>query len=186
MKKYMKKILICLLALMLLCASAYAEEPLYAEDGWSYFGYSFGGITYAIPNDYEEWPPSAEEKAAGIITIGGNRDFTIQLRCFPPEAITYDGFVELVKNEPTAELSTRTVGDAEIIYYRNTSPSEYSELYGIALTGLDGMLYKISIFTGMDGTFGDDASVWEIAETIASTVRQQDFSDWPTQGAPEE
>ena len=179
----MRKTLVCLLALLLLCTSAYAEEPVPAPEGWFFFGYTFGGITYAVPGDYEAWPPSDEEKAAGIITVGGNRDFTIQLRCFPPEAITYDGFVARISAEPTAQMSTRMVGEAEIVFYRNTNPNERSELYGIALTGLDGLLYKISIFTGADGAFGEDARVWEIVDVLAPTVRQMDFSEWPPEGA---
>lgn len=46
------------------------------------------------------------------------------------------------------------------------------------MTGLDGLFYKISIFTGTDEAYGEDASVWKIAETVGQTARHQDFSDW--------
>ena len=77
--------------------------------------------------------------------------------------------------------------DLEILTYRNTAPGPSSELYGIAMTGLDGKLYKISIFTGADEAFGEDAPVWEIAERIAASARHQDFSEWglKSPGTPE-
>ena len=92
---------------------------------------------------------------------------------------------EMIEQERTAEISTRMDGDSEILLYRNTKPSASSELYGIALTGLDGLFYKISIFTGADEAFGDDAPVWSIAEAIGQTVMHQDFSEWGVEGAPD-
>ena len=76
-------------------------------------------------------------------------------------------------------------GDSEILTYRNTQPSASNELYGIAMTGLDGLFYKISIFTGTDEAYGEDAPVWQIAETVGQTARRQDFSDWDIEGAPQ-
>ncbi len=105
-------------------------------------------------------------------------DFTIQMRVFQPEELSYDDFKAIIEQESTAEVSTRTDNDSEILLYRNTRPNAYSELYGIAITGLDGLLYKISIFTGVDEVFGADAPVWAISETVAQTVRHQDFSEW--------
>jgi hypothetical protein len=64
-------------------------------------------------------------------------------------------------------------------------PNKDSELYGIALTGLDDLFYKISLFTGENGAFDEDAKVWKIAEVLASTVRQRDFSEWKLENSPE-
>lgn len=181
----MRKCLVWLIALILLCVSAYAEDLQPAPKGWVFLGYVFGGITYAVPDDYESWELGDEEKAAGIVALGGNADCTIQLRGIKPDVITYEDFVTLITQESSAQVSTRKVGEVEAVFYRNTEPSEGSELYGIALTGLDDLLYKISIFTGENGAFGEDAKVWKIAETLASTVQQRDFSEWGLESTPE-
>ena len=108
----------------------------------------------------------------------------MQMRVFQLEDLTFDAFKTMIESVSSAEILTRMDGDSEILVYCNTQPNAYSELYGIALTGLDGLFYKISIFTGVDEDYGQDAPVWEIAKTIAQTVRHQDFSEWGIEDAP--
>ena len=175
------RMIIALAAAMTLFACALAEnssEPKEENDGWQYAGYVYGGITFAIPGDYMDFGVSDADAARGCIMIGGNEKFTLQLRCFDPAAIDYAYFKAIIQQEPSSDWSVRTDGDLEILTYRNTAPGPSSELYGIAMTGLDGKLYKISIFTGADEAFGEDAPVWEIAERIAESARHQDFSEW--------
>ena len=179
----MKKQLIIILcaALLMMCAAcAHTEEqpPLLADDGWSYIGYTYGGVTFAVPRDYMSAGISAADAARGYIIMGGNRDFSIQLRVFQPYQLTYDEFKAMIGQVGTAETHTRMDGSMEILTYRNTAPNAYSELYGIAMTGLDGLFYKISIFTGDDGAYSPDAPVWEIAEVIAQSACHRDFSEW--------
>ena len=173
MKKSLSMLL--MLVLFMLCplyAIAESDAPLLAEDGWSYIGYSYGGITFA-------------DTANGYILIGGNDEFVLQMRVFQADELTYDEFKAMVEKTPSAESSVRVDGDSEILTYRNTQPSASNELYGIAMTGLDGLFYKISIFTGTDEAYGEDAPVWQIAETVGQTARHQDFSDWDIEGAPQ-
>ena len=92
--------------------------------------------------------------------------------------MTFGAFRDRMTEAGAADCATRAVEEAEVFTYRNPVPSAYAELYGIALTGLDGRLYKISIFTGDSGRFDGDAPVWKIAGVIARTVRIQDFSEW--------
>ena len=185
------RMIIALAAAMTLFACALAEnssEPKEENDGWQYAGYVYGGITFAIPGDYMDFGVSDADAARGCIMIGGNELFTLQLRCFDPAAIDYAYFKAIIQQEPSSDWSVRMDGDLEILTYRNTAPGPSSELYGIAMTGLDGKLYKISIFTGADEAFGEDAPVWEIAERIAESARHQDFSEWGLKapGMPEE
>lgn len=175
------RMIIALAAAMTLFACALAEngsEPKTENDGWQYAGYIYGGITFAIPGDYMDFGVSDADAARGCIMIGGNEKFILQLRCFDPAAIDYAYFKAIIQQEPSSDWSVRMDGDLEILTYRNTAPGPSSELYGIAMTGLDGKLYKISIFTGADEAFGEDAPVWEIAERIAESARHQDFSEW--------
>ncbi len=175
------RMIIALAAAMTLFACALAEngsETKEENDGWRYAGYIYGGITFAIPGDYMDFGVSDADAARGCIIIGGNEKFTLQLRFFDPAAIDYAYFKAIIQQEPSADWSVRMDGDLEILTYRNTAPGPSSELYGIAMTGLDGKLYKISIFTGADEAFGEDAPVWEIAEKIAKSARHQDFSEW--------
>ena len=170
MKKRLSMLL--MLVLFMLCplyAIAESVAPLLAEDGWSYIGYSYGGITFAVPADFVNYDLSASDTANGYILIGGNDEFVLQMRVFQADELTY----------------VRVDGDSEILTYRNTQPSASNELYGIAMTGLDGLFYKISIFTGTDEAYGEDAPVWQIAETVGQTARHQDFSDWDIEGAPQ-
>ena len=153
-------------------------DGLLVDETWSYVGYTYGGITFAIPKESAQKRVGIFNKASGIILIFGNDDYTVQLRSFNPDSMTYSEFKELILSEPTAQVNQRLSGEAEILSYRNTAPSETAELFGIAMTGVDGKLYKISIFTGDSGAYQEDAPVWKIAEIIEKTTRIQDFSDW--------
>lgn len=185
MKRFTLVLIAALLMLWLPCALAEDQAPLLDEEGWAYIGYIDGGITFAVPRDYMSMDLSTSDIAQGYVLMGGNADFTMQLRVFPADEMRYDDFKALILQESTAEASTRMDEDSEILVYRNTRPSANSELYGIALTGLDGLLYKISIFTGADDAFGSEAPVWEIAETLGQSVCHQDFSEWGVPDAPD-
>lgn len=179
--KHTRKWLTLLLALLVGCGAmgAGAEEGfLTVDQGWKYTGYTPGGVTFAIPLDFESYDTSLFDRMAGILILGGNADFTLQLRQFSPDTMTYAEFAARIQAEPTARWGTRMDGGSEILWYRNTAATANSELFGIALTGLDGMLYKISIFTGDGEDYSPDARVWALAETIAQTVRHQDFAEW--------
>lgn len=112
-----------LLALVLfvlcpLCAIAASNAPLLAEDGWSYIGYSYGGITFAVPADFVNYDLSASDTASGYILIGGNDEFVLQMRAFQPDELTYDEFKTMVEKTASAESSVRMDGDSEILTYR--------------------------------------------------------------------
>ncbi len=167
-----------LLVLCPTCALADYPIPLPPDDDWFFIGYTYGGITFAVPKDFVNFDLTASETAQGFILMGGNGDFVVQMRQFQPDELNYDDFKAMIEQIKTAEFSTRTDGDSEILVYRNMRPNAYSELYGVAMTGLDGLFYKISVFTGDDEAFDEDAPVWEIAEVIGQTARHQDFSEW--------
>lgn len=171
--------------MMILCLPAAAQETEIptAPEGWSFIGYVYGGITYAVPEDYQPWELYEEETAAGIIALGGNEECTIQLRQFEEEVLTYEMLVEIMSQEPSAETAVWGEGEEEVFCYRNLNPNESSELVGVALTGTDGLLYKISIFTGTDGAFDEKAKVWEIAQILAATAQRMDFSEWGVETA---
>ena len=179
MKKWFSVLLVMILTISLSCAAAEDEGASMLLNGdWQYIGYTYGGITFAVPKDYMDFGVSEADAARGCIIIGGNMDYTLQLRVFQPEELNYEVFKAVILQQESADWSVRMDGDLEILTYRNTSPSAVSELYGIAMTGLDGRLYKISIFTGSDEAFGEDAPVWGIAGTIGKSARHQDFSEW--------
>ena len=184
MKKRCLAFVLCLMMLISFTAVSEDWTPLLSDDGWSYIGYTYGGVTFAVPANYTSYGLTALQKANGYLIVGGNRDFTLQLRVFEPEVMTYDAFKAIISEEKTAEVSTRMYGETEILTFRNTIPSEVSELYGIVLTGLDGRFYKISIFTGDDELFGEDAPVWEIARVVGETTRIQDFTEWGIENEP--
>lgn len=162
--------------MMLLLSSACAEEWEPAPDGWTFVGYTYGGIEFALPDDSVMWELSEEEENAGVIFLAGNADFTVQLRQFTPDQLDYETFVDLIRQTESAEYEEAEVGGGPVFRYRNTKANENSELYGAALTGLDGNLYKISIFTGEDGDYSENAKVWQIAEELGQTVRSRDYS----------
>ena len=176
----MKKMLYLLLILCLLSSPCLAESIEETPEGWLYLGYTHGGITFLVPDNMETLELTPQEEAAGIILVGYNEDFTLQLRCFTPEALTWDAFQEIILDEPSANVEW--LGEEKnILCYTNTVPNANSELVGIALNGLDGSMYKISIFTGFSEDYSADAPVWEIARTIATSTSQMDFSQWPLQ-----
>ena len=145
---------------------------------WQYYGYTYGGVTFVVPADSYTYPLNDADKEAGIILLVANEDYTLQLRSFEPEVMTYKELKQQMKNEITAEVHTEERYGKEVLFYRNKYPNEVSELYGIGLEGLDGKLYKISIFTGEKEEYKEDAVVWKIAEIIAQSARNRDFSEW--------
>ncbi len=184
-KKFAFIVGIVLITLCMHCALAEDGNPPLSEEDWLYIGYTYGGVTFAVPKDYSHWDISPSYAAQGYVLMGGNENFTLQMRVFQPDELCYDDFKAMINQESSAQVSTRIDDDSEILIYRNTEPNAYSELFGVALTGLDGLFYKISIFTGDDGAFEESAPVWEIAEVIGQTVRHQDFSEWGVEGAPD-
>ena len=154
-------------------------------EDWYYFGYTYGGVTFAIPTDSYSYPLDDAQKEAGIIFVAANEDYTLQLRCFEPEVMTYKDLKKQMKKEITAEVHTEERYGKEVLFYRNKYPTEVSELYGIGLEGLDGKLYKISIFTGEKEEYKKDAVVWKIADIIAKSARNRDFSEWGLPDQPE-
>lgn len=174
------KRLIVLLACLLLCCPALAETPPQPNpEGWRYMGYTPAGVTFLIPADTQLLELTAADRAAGILMMGMNEDYTVQLRRFEADEMTLTRFRFLLMFTSGAQMHTRMDGDVEIVCYRNTTPTAVSELYGIALTGTDGCMYKVSIFTGVAEDYAADAPVWEIAEQIAQSVSIVDYSAWP-------
>lgn len=179
--------MLVLTVLMLqVCASAELNlDVTFDENGfisdvedWYYFGYTYGGVTFVVPTDSYSYPLDDAQKEAGIILVTGNADYTLQLRSFEPEVMTYKDLKQQMQKEITAEVHTEEREGKEVLFYRNKYPTEVSELYGIGLEGLDGKLYKISIFTGEKEEYKKDAVVWKIADIIAKSARNRDFSQW--------
>ena len=192
MKKPFAALLAC--ALLFTVALVVADKPtipastddvLLDAEGWSYVGSVDGGVTYPVPSDCNWYELFDTEREAGILSLLGNADCKIQLRAFQPEQLTFEDFRATIAAEPTAEITLREEEEGVILCYRNTAPTADGELYSVALTGLDGLLYKISVFTGDSEDFSPEAPVWQIAETIARYVRWQDFSQWPIPGKQE-
>ena len=172
-------VLIAAFLLLALLSGALAEGELRpAPEGWVNIGWIEGGISLAVPDDFEQSYILPEYAGMGIVILGGNADFTMQLRRFDPETLTYEQFLTMIEAQPGAEVSVRHDGETEIASYRNTTADADSELYGVILTGLDGCLYKVSVFTGDDGSYADEAPVWEIAQTLGESVHLVDFSSW--------
>lgn len=180
--KKMTGMLAALLLAVLLAASALAEAGLPAQpnpEGWRYMGYMPAGVTFLIPEDTQSYALTAADHAAGVIFLGANVDYTIQLRRFEPDVMDLAGFKALLRFTPGAQVEIRQADGTEIVCYRNGNPTAVSELYGVALTGTDGCMYKLSIFTGAEEDFSEDAPVWAIADKIAASASIVDYSGWP-------
>ena len=151
MKAWIRGLLFVIL-LALPCALAETQNPLLFSDGWSYVGYTYGGITFAVPNDYEFYQISAADAAQGYVLMVGDADFLLQLRVFQPNQMSYADFKAIIQQEPTAEISARVDGDSEILIYRNTQPSAINELYGVGMTvcpvQVGGKTFSVAVVTG--------------------------------------
>lgn len=187
MKRYLAGLIVVLMAIFVISWPALGttnldvemtEEGLLLDDDWQYVGYIDGGITFAIPRDSYDAELDEEYRKYGILLLTWNDDYTVQLRVFDPKETTYEQFKQKVISSSTAKTALRTYENTEIFSYRNKYPDADSELFGIAMTGLDGRLYKISVFTGDSGAYHIGAPVWKIADIINKTVRIQDFSEW--------
>lgn len=180
----MKRLLTILLTL-LLCLPALAETtdmPVQPNpEGWRYMGYTPAGVTFLIPEDTQSYQLTAADRAAGVVFIGFNEAYTVQLRRFEPDQMDLAAFRAMLHFAPGAQVEIRGEEGSEIVIYRNGSPTGVSELVGIALNGTDGCMYKISIFTGVDEDCSAEAPVWDIAAQIADSVAIVDYSGWPVE-----
>lgn len=168
----MKKLLILLLTL-LLCVPAMAESVLpEAADAtdWALVGYSPAGLTFSVPWDTQSFALTDEEKEAGFRFLGMSADYTIQMRQYSPDEMNLDIFANMMGIFSGSEGERITVNEVEMLIYRNVNPSTETELCGIAFTGLDGCMYRLSFFTGTSGDFSDAAPVWAIAHAVALSV----------------
>ena len=188
-------LLVCLLISVLIPAASLGETNLdvradpdtfLQDETWMYTGYTYGGITFAIPKDSCSYELSEKDRTAGLVLLIGNNDYCLQIRKFDPEVLTYEQFKEIIQAEPTADVHIETRNGREALIYRNTAPNAYGELFGMAMTGMDGNTYKVSIFTGESEEYEEDAPVWKIAEIIGKTFTFRDFSEWGIPTTPDE
>ena len=175
----MRKMLLCLLALLLAVLPAVAEDIEVQPEGYTYCGYMPGGITFLIPENMVQCELYEWEKQAGVLLYAESETCSIQLRRFAPDAMTIFQFIQLVQQEPTVQWETSNERGTLVLHYRNQAPTATTELVGVAITGTDGCMYKVSVFTGWDETFAPDAPVWEIARVLAESLRHEDFSFVP-------
>lgn len=167
-----------LLAFALGAAGLAEPDILTADEGWSYVGFTEGGVACAIPKTFEMYSLTPDDERQGFLLLGGDEDFMLQVRRFEPEEMTYEQFFAMV-SASNAEISVREYPEGDILSYRNPAPTAVSELWGVALTGMDGRLYKFSVFTGDSEDFSPEAPVWQIAGSLTGSVFRQDFSEWP-------
>ena len=185
MKKHFIALMLCamMLALSAVPAAASFDVRDYLEDEWTWFGYTYGGVTFAVPADCVMYDISPEQEAAGLLMLYGNNDIMIQLRRYDIKDRTYDEYREVMDSNVEAGGSSVTVfttdDGSDIVCYRNLRPSANVQLAAVALEGLDGALYVIGIFTGDSEAYDDDAPVWALIEKIAASAHREDFSNWP-------
>ena len=154
------------------------EGGIITDESWTYYGYTYGGIGFAVPAECYMYDLTAAEMNAGVILLLGNDDFMLQLRGFEPEQQTYEQFKQKVLETPSAETNIRDINGTEVLTYKNTRATASSELYGIVMTGIDGKMYKVSIFTGDNERFDAEAPVWKIAEIVGATCNVMDYSSF--------
>lgn len=158
------------------------EEALDYEalrpEGWTLICSKEGGVAFAVPNDMMVWELNAAEMEAGVKIICSNADITAQLRAYEPDDITYDEFIQMLDENQYEITSVRNVEGTEITTYYNHVAETDMQLCGVILTGNDGLLYKISVFAGDNDEFGEDAPVWEMAETLFGTVHVIEDAGW--------
>ena len=175
----MRRFLMLLLALLLAVLPAAAEEIEIQPEGYSYCGYMPGGITFLMPKDMVSYELYEEEKLAGILSYAESLNCSIQLRRFEPDVMTMQQFQQLVQKAPNTQWEVSEERGTPVLCYRNLAANDSTELVGVVITGTDGCMYKVSIFTGWDGNFAEDAPVWKIAQVVADSLRHEDFSFIP-------
>lgn len=174
----MRKLLAIVLALCLMSIPCFAEETDLSVYTWITLGSTDRGISFPVPQNAEFIAPSDEERAAGVITVCSNDDFTLHLQSFASATTPWEDFKNSVLNDTT--VKTEFFGEEQnVLYIKNAAPTADSTLATIALDGLDGHIYKIMLFAGIDKNIAPEATVWEIAQTIAAHTRQIDFSALP-------
>lgn len=181
----MKKFLLMALAFCLFCAPVWAENTTeetassLKPDEYHFANFIEGGINFLVPDDFTTFPLYETEKAAGYLFFGGNEHFTMSMRRYTPEEMTLPEFTLILINDSGTEVTLQENNGAPVVIYYNLNPQPNLQLCGAALVGLDGMMYKISIFTGDHNDISEEAPVWEISQIILNSVCLVDFSSTP-------
>ena len=175
----MRRFLLILLAMVLIILPAAAEDIEIQPEGYTYCGYMPGGITFLMPENMVSCELYEWEKQAGILVYAESQECSIQLRRFEPDVMTMPQFLQLVQMEKNIQWDVSLERGTPVLCYRNTAATANTELVGVVITGTDGCMYKVSIFTGWDGNYAEDAPAWEIAEVVSASLRHEDFSFFP-------
>ena len=180
-KRRQERRLVAVAACLLACLTVWGLLALtgpgaaaFSTEDWICVGWPEAGISYEVSGDYERFYLPEEYREQGILMLGGGDEYRVQLRSFQPEQKTYDQLREEILAETSARASTHMDGDIEVLVYRNTNASAESELYGAALTGADGLLYKVSVFAGDAHDCRPGSVVWKIARAVVESVRVND------------
>lgn len=152
-------------------------EPVIPE-GWRPVWNKSGGVIFAVPADVFTWGLEPQEVEEGLMWRGSNADITVQLRVYKEDELTYDDFRAMLDEYEYEVSSVRNVSGAEVTIYTNPEPGANMQLCGAVLTGLDGRLYKISVFSGDNDDFSDDAAVWELSGMFMDTIHLRKFFGW--------
>lgn len=175
----MRRYLMLLMALLIAVLPAAAVEIEIQPEGYTYCGYMPGGITFLIPKDMVNCELYEEEKLAGILFYAESQSSSIQLRRFEPDQMTMPQFLQMVQQAPNTHWEVSEERGTPVLCYRNLAATAITELVGVVITGTDGCMYKVSIFSGWDENVAEDAPVWEIAQVVADSLRHEDFSFFP-------
>ena len=175
----MRRYLMLLMALLIAFLPAAAEEIEIQPEGYTYCGYMPGGITFLMPENMVSYALYEAEKQAGILIYAESRNCSIQLRRFEPDQMTMPQFLQMVQQAPNTYWEVSEERGTPVLCYRNLAATASTELLGVVITGTDGCMYKVSIFSGWDENVAEDAPVWEIAQVVADSLRHEDFSFFP-------
>ena len=179
----MKKTMSLLLAALLLFAMpAWAEREYLVDENWTYVGNAEAGITFPVPKDYESVELGEAEKAAGYVLFGGDAYFMAQMQRYTPDVVTYEQFKDVMVNEGGVNGATRMDEDYEVFVFTHPDPVAGQELAGVITEGLDGSVYRLSIFAGPSGA-ADDTQAMQIAQVIGIYLVHMDFSEWEREQA---
>lgn len=151
---------------------AAAELP----DGWKNIWNEEGGIIFSVPGNVISWTLSDED--AAILWRGSSQDITVQLRAYEADELTYEEFIAMLGEYEYAVTDVRSIDGTEITVYNNPEPAANMQLSGAVLNGVDGRLYKLSVFSGDSDDFSEDAAVWELADTVMQSVHVRRFFGW--------
>ena len=159
-----KTILSVLLALCLLCSTAFADDDDVDTSAWNYYTFEGSAVAMKLPNDFE----ALETENPDIVYFAGNRSVVLEVTALQGYAELSQIVLDQKKLEYIEDVEIETENGIDMVEIEGADDS----VFGFFVISPEGTTYRFMfypIFEEDTGVSGED-----VAEAIFETVAASD------------